>query len=79
MIAPLLVHKFHQLRRPDAQLDGEFSLRVHKAGRSTFFSANMRRTTLTCDDGKDNEYTDFPLETITLYFANDMIHLPNEY
>ena len=41
---------------------------------------------LTCDDGNDNivfskniEYTDFPLETITLYFANNVIHLPSEY
>ena len=42
--------------------------------------------TLTCDDGnghvvfsKEIPYTDFPLETITLYFANDVIHLPGEY
>jgi len=42
--------------------------------------------TLTCDDGnsnvvfsKDIEYTDFPLETITLYCANNVIHLPSEY
>ncbi len=41
--------------------------------------------TLTCDDGngllvfsKEIPYTDFPLETITLYFANDVIHLPSE-
>ena len=43
-------------------------------------------TTLTCDDGNDNvvftktiEYTDFPLDEITLYFANNVIHLPSEY
>ena len=42
--------------------------------------------TLTCDDGNDTvvfskeiQYTDFPLETIKLYFANNVIHLPSEY
>jgi hypothetical protein len=42
--------------------------------------------TLTCDDGNDNVvfskeilFTDFPLETIKLYFANNVIHLPSEY
>jgi hypothetical protein len=42
--------------------------------------------TLTCDDGNDTvvfskeiPYTDFPLETIKLYFANNVIHLPSEY
>ena len=42
--------------------------------------------TLTCDDGNGNvvftkqiPYTDFPLDTIKLYFANDVIHLPSEY
>jgi len=25
------------------------------------------------------EYTDFPLDEITLYFANNVIHLPSEY
>ena len=41
---------------------------------------------LTCDDGNDTvvfskeiQYTDFPLETIKLYFANNVIHLPSEY
>jgi hypothetical protein len=41
---------------------------------------------LTCDDGNGNivfskeiPFTDFPLETITLYFANNVIHLPSEY
>ena len=40
----------------------------------------------TCDDGNGNtvftkkiEYTDFPLDEITLYFANNIIHLPSEY
>jgi hypothetical protein len=44
-----------------------------------------KTATLTCDDGngllvfsKEIPYTDFPLETITLYFANDVIHLPSE-
>jgi hypothetical protein len=42
--------------------------------------------TLTCDDGNGNvvfskeiPYTDFPLDTIKLYFANNVIHLPSEY
>jgi hypothetical protein len=42
--------------------------------------------TLTCDDGngnivftKDIEHTDFPLDEITLYFTNNVIHLPSEY
>lgn len=41
---------------------------------------------LTCDDGnghvvfsKELPYTDFPLEDITLYFANNVIHLSGEY
>ena len=41
---------------------------------------------LTCDDGNGNivltkqiPFTDFPLETIKLYFANNVIHLPSEY
>jgi hypothetical protein len=45
-----------------------------------------RSATLTCDDGNDNivftktiAYTDFPLDEITLYFANNTIHLPSEY
>ncbi|MFZ0774251.1 MAG: DUF6876 family protein [Candidatus Sulfotelmatobacter sp.] len=45
-----------------------------------------RSATLTCDDGNGNivftkkiEYTDFPLNEITLYFANNVIHLPSEY
>jgi hypothetical protein len=42
--------------------------------------------TLTCDDGngrvifsKELEYTDFPLDEITLYFTNNTILLPSEY
>jgi hypothetical protein len=45
-----------------------------------------RAATLTCDDGngrivftKEIEYTDFPLDEIVLYFANNVIHLPSEY
>jgi hypothetical protein len=45
-----------------------------------------RTTSLTCDDGNGNivftkeiEHTDFPLNEITLYFANNVIHLPSEY
>lgn len=41
---------------------------------------------LTCEDGNDNvvytkelEYTDFPLDGITLYFTNNTILLPSEY
>jgi hypothetical protein len=45
-----------------------------------------RTATLTCDDGNGNivftkeiQHTDFPLDEITLYFANNVIHLPSEY
>jgi hypothetical protein len=45
-----------------------------------------RTATLVCDDGNDNivytqhvEFTYFPLDEITLYFANNVIHLPSEY
>jgi len=45
-----------------------------------------KTATLTCDDGNGNivftkeiPFTDFPLEAITLYFANNVIHLPSEY
>ena len=45
-----------------------------------------RTATLTCDDGNGNivftkeiEHTDFPLDELTLYFANNVIHLPSEY
>jgi hypothetical protein len=42
--------------------------------------------TLTCEDGNDNvvytqkiPFTDFPLDEITFFFANGVIHLPSEY
>lgn len=42
--------------------------------------------TLVCEDGNGNavfrkeiEFTDFPLDEISLYFANNVIHLPSEY
>jgi hypothetical protein len=42
--------------------------------------------TLICEDGNGNavfkkeiEFTDFPLDEITLWFANDVIFLPSEY
>jgi hypothetical protein len=42
--------------------------------------------TLTCDDGNSNvvhteelTYTNFPIESITLYFANNVIYLPSEH
>jgi hypothetical protein len=45
-----------------------------------------RKATLVCGDGDDNvvytqeiPYTDFPLDEVTLWFANDVIHLPSEY
>ena len=45
-----------------------------------------RTATLTCDDGNDNivctkeiKFTDFPLDEITFYFTNNVIHLPSEY
>ena len=45
-----------------------------------------KTASLTCDDGNGNivftkeiPFTDFPLEAITLYFANNVIHLPSEY
>ena len=45
-----------------------------------------RTATRTCDDGNGNivftkeiEHTDFPLDEIKLYFANNVIHLPSEY
>jgi hypothetical protein len=41
---------------------------------------------LSCEDGNDNEvyakiidFTDFPMEEVTLYFTNNVIHLPSEY
>jgi hypothetical protein len=45
-----------------------------------------RRATLTCDDGNGNivftkeiEYTDFPLDEISLWFCNNVIYLPSEH
>jgi hypothetical protein len=45
-----------------------------------------RTATLTCEDGSGNAVftkaipsTDFPLEELTLYFANGVILLPSEY
>jgi hypothetical protein len=45
-----------------------------------------RTATLTCEDGNDNvvftkelEFTDFPLDEITLWFTNDTIYLPGEH
>jgi hypothetical protein len=45
-----------------------------------------KTATLTCDDGngitvftKEIPFTDFPLEAITFYFTNNVIHLPSEY
>ena len=44
-----------------------------------------RTATLTCEDGNYNvvytqelEFTDFPVETITLWFENNVIYLPSE-
>ena len=45
-----------------------------------------RTATLTCEDGNDNvvftkeiAFTDFPLDEITLWFANNVIYLPSEH
>jgi uncharacterized protein (DUF736 family) len=45
-----------------------------------------RTATLVCDDGNDNivytqhiEFTDFPCDEITLWFANNVIYLPSEH
>lgn len=45
-----------------------------------------RTATLTCEDGncnivftKELDYTDFPLDNITLFFTNDVIYLPSEH
>jgi hypothetical protein len=45
-----------------------------------------RTATLSCQDencetvySKEIEYTDFPLDEITLWFANDTIYLPSEH
>jgi hypothetical protein len=45
-----------------------------------------RTATLTCDDGngqivftKEIQYTDFPLDEITLWYAKGVIYLPSEH
>lgn len=45
-----------------------------------------RSATVQCDDGNGNivytqeiPFTDFPLDEVMLYFANNVIHLPSEY
>jgi len=45
-----------------------------------------RSATVLCDDGNGNvvymqeiPFTDFPLDGVKLYFANNIIHLPSEY
>ena len=45
-----------------------------------------RKATLTCDDGNGNvvfskeiEFTDFPLDEVTLWFTNNVIYLPSEH
>ena len=45
-----------------------------------------RTATLVCSDGNDNivyrqhvKFTDFPLDEITLYSANNVIYLPSEH
>jgi hypothetical protein len=45
-----------------------------------------RSATLICEDGNDNTvyskaiaFTDFPLEGVTLWFANNVIYLPSEH
>ena len=45
-----------------------------------------RTATLTCEHGnynvvftKEIEYTDFPLDEITLWYANNVIYLPSEH
>lgn len=44
------------------------------------------KATLVCEDGNDKvvyretiDFTDFPLDEITLYFVNNVIMLPSEY
>jgi hypothetical protein len=45
-----------------------------------------RTATLACEDGNGNtitskriEFTDFPLDTVTLWFAGNVIYLPSEH
>jgi len=56
----------------------------HKLSR--FASYIIYGSALVCSDGNDNiayrqhvEFTDFPLDEITLYFANNVIYLPSEH
>ena len=64
----------------DASVSGEefqvWNLKVH----------SDRSATVYCDDGDGNPvytqeipFTDFPLDEVKLYFANNVIHLPSEY
>ena len=64
----------------DARVSGEefqvWNLKVHSDRTATVF----------CDDGNGNPvytqeipFTDFPLDEVKLYFANNVIHLPSEY
>ena len=53
-----------------------WNLRVHSDRSATVF----------CDDGNGNPvytqeipFTDFPVDEVKLYFANNVIHLPSEY
>lgn len=45
-----------------------------------------RSAMITCEDGDDGtvytqaiRFTDFPLDTVTLWFADDVIYLPSEH
>ena len=47
---------------------------------------NRRTAILTCGDGNDNivftkaiDFTDFPVDEITFWFANNTIYLPSEH
>ena len=64
----------------DASVSGEefqvWNLKVHSDRSASVF----------CDDGNGNPFytqeipfTDFPLDEVKLYFANNVIHLPSEY
>jgi hypothetical protein len=44
------------------------------------FLGGLMRQSIRCEDQTaQNLVTDFPLDEITLYFANNVIHLPSEY
>ena len=66
--------------------------RYEKSVASTLFQVwkltvhSDRTASLVCANGNDKivytqhiEFTDFPLDEITLYFTNNVIHLPSEY